>query len=153
MGKRLYRSTTDVMIAGVCGGLGKYLGIDPVIVRLFFALGVWAGLSILVYPILWMVIPREDRADADLNESIHSGSVEIEERARAFGEKLQNRQDTPNVVNLVVGGALVLLGVNFLATTMHWHFLHWISFDLVGPALLIAAGAVLIVRRTRTAQQ
>jgi len=151
MAKRLYRSTTDAVVAGVCGGLGKYLGIDPTIVRLFFVLGVWAGISILVYPLLWIVIPREDRMGADLNETIHSGSAEIEERARVFGARLQSRRDISSLVNVIVGGLLVLIGINLLADSMHWHFLRWVSFDFVWPALLIAGGAVLIARRPRTA--
>ncbi|NIT61059.1 MAG: PspC domain-containing protein, partial [Aliifodinibius sp.] len=36
MSRRLYRSRENRMIAGVCGGLGEYLGIDPIFVRIFF---------------------------------------------------------------------------------------------------------------------
>lgn len=58
--KRLYRSTTDKQIAGVCGGLGKYLGIDPTIIRLaFIALLVMGGQGLLLYFILAIVIPEE----------------------------------------------------------------------------------------------
>lgn len=58
--KRLYRSRTDKKIAGICGGLGKYFGIDPVIFRiiwLLLLLGMGAGL--VVYLILWLAIPME----------------------------------------------------------------------------------------------
>lgn len=57
MATKLYRSTTEVIIAGFCGGIGKYLGIDPAFVRLFFVLGVWAALSLLIYPLLWLILP------------------------------------------------------------------------------------------------
>jgi phage shock protein PspC (stress-responsive transcriptional regulator) len=48
---RLYRSARDRVIAGVCGGLGHSMGIDPTIVRLFFVLGVGPSLNVLVYPL------------------------------------------------------------------------------------------------------
>lgn len=59
--KKLYRSRTDKMIAGVCGGLGRYLGIDPTLVRLLFVLLVLLGVGsgLLIYLILMVVVPLE----------------------------------------------------------------------------------------------
>ena len=62
-GKRLYRSRNDRMIGGVCGGLGQYLGVDPTIVRVLFAVATLAGFSgILFYLILLLVVPLEPGA-------------------------------------------------------------------------------------------
>ena len=59
-GKRLTRSQTDRMIAGVCGGLGNYFGIDATLVRLVFvAMTLLGGHGILVYLILWLVMRPE----------------------------------------------------------------------------------------------
>ena len=58
--KRLYRSRKDRMIAGVCGGLAQYFGIDPTWVRLIFILLLLAGGSaLLVYVIMWLIVPME----------------------------------------------------------------------------------------------
>jgi len=60
--KKLKRSRNK-MIAGVCAGIGEYLGIDPTIVRIgyvFLSLVSAAFPGILVYIILWIVIPEED---------------------------------------------------------------------------------------------
>ncbi len=58
--KRLYRSKNDRMIAGVCGGLGQYLGIDPTIIRLLFVAAVLAGFAgVLAYLIMAVIIPLE----------------------------------------------------------------------------------------------
>ena len=58
MDKRLYKSTTNTVISGVCGGIGEYFDIDPTIVRLawiaFCALG---GSGIIAYIIAMFVIP------------------------------------------------------------------------------------------------
>ncbi len=61
MTKRLYRSQTDKMIAGVCGGLAAYFEIDPVVMRLIFVFLLVFGIGpiILAYIILWIVVPKE----------------------------------------------------------------------------------------------
>lgn len=60
MKKRLYRSRSDRMIAGVCGGLAEYFGIDPVIVRLVaLVLLLPGGLpGIVPYAVLWFLVPQ-----------------------------------------------------------------------------------------------
>jgi phage shock protein C len=62
-GRRLRRSVHDRWIAGVCGGLGEYFGIDPTAVRAAYVLlsilsAAFPG--ILVYIILWIVIPERE---------------------------------------------------------------------------------------------
>ena len=60
--RRLMRSSTDVKIAGVCGGLAKYLDVDPTIVRLFWAIlavvpgGIVGG--IVAYVVAWLIVPK-----------------------------------------------------------------------------------------------
>jgi phage shock protein C len=59
MEPRLRRSRTEVIVAGVCGGLAEYFGIDPVLVRLIFVLiTLTTGIGLVVYPVLWMVMPK-----------------------------------------------------------------------------------------------
>jgi len=60
MQKKLYRSRSDQKIAGVCGGLAKFFGIDPTIIRLIWALAIiCAGVGFLAYIIAALVIPEE----------------------------------------------------------------------------------------------
>lgn len=68
-GKRLARSRSDRMIAGVCGGLAEYLNIDPVLVRLGFVLAeiLTAGAGgIIAYLILWVIMPEKERVVAPI---------------------------------------------------------------------------------------
>lgn len=61
--KRLYRSRIDRKLAGVCGGIAEYFGVDPVLIRLlwvFFTLA--AGGGILAYLIAWLVVPEAPEA-------------------------------------------------------------------------------------------
>jgi phage shock protein C len=59
--KRLYRSRKDRMLAGVCGGLAAYMGVDPTIVRLIFVVSVFVTFttSFFLYLIFWLIIPEE----------------------------------------------------------------------------------------------
>ena len=58
--KRLCRSRRNRVIAGVCGGIGEYFGIDPSIIRLLWVLLTFMGGSgILAYIICWIIIPEE----------------------------------------------------------------------------------------------
>lgn len=61
MEKRLMRSQNDRMVAGVAAGLAEYFNIDPAIVRLLFVLlTVMGGHGLLIYLILWLVMPEGD---------------------------------------------------------------------------------------------
>ncbi len=61
--KRLYRSFTNKMIAGVCGGVAEYFNIDPTVVRLLFVLGFFLGTAAFwVYIVMWVLIPEEPNA-------------------------------------------------------------------------------------------
>jgi phage shock protein C len=58
-GHKLTRSETNRRIAGVCGGLGEYFGIDPILIRLAFVLLVFmGGTGLLLYAVLWIVMPK-----------------------------------------------------------------------------------------------
>lgn len=62
MDKKLYRSTTDKKIAGVCGGLAEYFAVDVTIIRLITVLTVvFTGFfpGVVAYVILWVVVPEK----------------------------------------------------------------------------------------------
>jgi phage shock protein C len=87
MQPRLMRSRTEVIIAGVCGGLAEYFAIDPVIVRLIFVLvTLTSGIGLLVYPILWLVMPKTG-ATAGGGQLFPHDADEWRRRAQAFGEE------------------------------------------------------------------
>lgn len=118
---RLYRSATDKVIAGVCGGLAQYFNIDPAIIRLAFVVFALAGgASVLLYIVLWIAVP------------IGEGSP-----ALALGDKGNEMLATV----LIAIGALWLLANLGAFTFINWRFA-W-------PLVLIAAGAALLLRRVR----
>jgi phage shock protein PspC (stress-responsive transcriptional regulator) len=77
--KRLYRDPENRVIGGVCSGLGAYFNVDPVWFRLAFVLAViFAGTGILLYLILWIILPP----------------------ARTVSERLEMRGETINIDNI-----------------------------------------------------
>lgn len=60
MEKKLYRSTNNKMLAGVCSGLAKYLGMDPTVIRVIWAvLSLFAFIGVVAYIICALIIPEE----------------------------------------------------------------------------------------------
>jgi phage shock protein C len=80
--KRLFRSTTDRRVAGVCGGLADYFGLDATLVRViyFVALILPGGIGILPYIVLWIVLPEKTGAASP------SSAIAIAEERYARGE-------------------------------------------------------------------
>lgn len=63
MEKRLQRSRTEKMIGGVCGGLAEYFNVDPTIVRILWVIiSLLGGAGILLYIILWVIMPLQPPA-------------------------------------------------------------------------------------------
>ncbi|MCX6276704.1 MAG: PspC domain-containing protein [Bacteroidetes bacterium] len=58
--KRLTRSPKDRVLGGVCAGIGNYFNVDPVLIRVVWAVGFFAaGIGFLAYLIAWIIIPEE----------------------------------------------------------------------------------------------
>jgi phage shock protein PspC (stress-responsive transcriptional regulator) len=66
--KRFTRSSTDRVIAGVGGGLGRYLGVDPVVIRLaLIVLLFFGGAGVVLYLAAWLIVPADDKAEANFS--------------------------------------------------------------------------------------
>ena len=95
---RLSRSSSERMVAGVCGGLAEYFNIDPVIVRLIFVLvTLTSGLGLLIYLLLWMIMPRGtaipgqrpiEQSSRQFNEEISQLGQQLSQEATQLGQQL-----------------------------------------------------------------
>jgi phage shock protein C len=116
----LRRTRDDRVIGGVCGGLGRYLGIDPVLMRIAFVILAFAGGGgILVYLVAWVLIPVEHPGE-DLGTA---------------------RPEGADTTRLIVGGALIAVGTILLLN---------LSLPALGryfwPLALIAVGVAVIIQ-------
>jgi phage shock protein C len=75
MQRKLYRSRTDSKLAGVCGGLGEFFGVDPTAIRLAFVLlAIFGGHSILLYLIMMLIVPAEPEPRAAVSRDATPGT-------------------------------------------------------------------------------
>lgn len=61
--RKLYRSQSQRMIAGVCGGLAEYFNLDATLIRvLFLILAVFGGSGLVIYLVMWIIVPDVSKA-------------------------------------------------------------------------------------------
>ncbi len=74
MPKRLYRSSKDRVLLGVCGGLGEYFNVDPVLIRVIWAISILAfGTGILIYIIAAILMPEKVEVKPEAAEPAKEG--------------------------------------------------------------------------------
>jgi phage shock protein C len=61
--RKLYRSRNQRMLAGVCGGLAEYFDLDATLIRvLFLVLAVFGGSGLVIYVVMWLIVPYVSKA-------------------------------------------------------------------------------------------
>lgn len=78
--KKLYRSRNDRMIAGVCGGLGEYFGIDSTLFRLLFVVAaVFGGSGFIAYLLFMIIVPQEPLEMTDSPVAVTETEPQVDE--------------------------------------------------------------------------
>lgn len=168
MNNKLYRSEKDRMVGGVCGGMGEYLNVDPVFIRIAFVLlALASGVGLLIYIILWIVIPTSSSPAVEPRQTMREGVAEVRERAKELGEEVREAfrseeqgskepaaappsppvpaRDGSHRRAYIIGGFLILLGVIFLVDNLF----PWFSLRRLWPLILIAGGVALLLEGRR----
>ena len=150
MTNKLYRSQTDRMLGGVCGGLAKYLNVDLTIVRLFFVvLTLLGGFGPLIYFIMWIVVPLEGYTYTDTHPERFDGE-DIKERAGMVRDDFISAVKQPNQNTArFIGIALVLAGGFFLVRQLDLPWLNWLDSGVIWASLILLAGIALLMKATR----
>lgn len=152
--KKLTRSSKNHIIGGVCAGLGEYFNIDPVIFRIIFlVLTFGGGAGILIYLIMWLIIPDENAPDADQNRTFYqqesyqgdttNAAPDNQPRGHFDERKISNKRS-----GYILGVCMIGAGVFFLIRNF-WH----ISFSKIWPAFLILIGIIMIINYFRISKQ
>lgn len=141
--KKLYRSTTDKIIFGVCGGLGEYFNIDPVIMRIIFViLAVWGGSGILIYIILAIVIPEKSNISKKNAKNRPTEDV-IEENVEKLAKEVENvaKKHSSNSDKLF-GFLLLVVGLMLMVN----NFFPVFEFRKLWPLTLIVLAVFILAR-------
>jgi len=153
---RLYRSVHGRVIGGVAGGLADFFSMDPTIVRLIFVLlAVFGGSGVLLYIILWIVLPEKYTFGSYNAYNTPPSSSDPESGKGGVGETFEGFENgekgfgaEPGLAekrkfegSLIGGVVLILIGAFFLAE----RFIPRINFGDFWPLLLVVVGIVLII--------
>jgi len=157
MERKLYRSRSERMICGVCGGLANYFDMDPTIVRIIFVLLALAnGAGILIYIIMAIVVPLKGSKVSTSKEVIKENVEEIKETASELGQEIRSTfektddEETSNKIRRrrnMLGFALIIIGVIIMLSTLN--LFRWISWGYIWPAIIIAVGLLIIFSSRR----
>lgn len=159
MAARLERSTTNRVVAGVCGGIGEYLQVDPTLVRVFFVVGtiLSAGLGFLGYIALIVLMPLPGQP-APFVKTAGTTTSTLEGAAPSDTAAEKTASSTPVVAppadpeaaerrRATAGLFLIALGAIFLLSNAGlFRIIRW---DLVWPLVFIGIGALLLAQRMR----
>jgi len=154
MEKRLYRSRTDRVLWGVCGGLAKYFDIDPTIVRVVAVLLIFAdGLGILAYIIMAVIVPLEGSKVTTPREAVKENIEDMKASASQVGSEIRStferkEGESMNVERIhhrrsaFLGIVVVVIGIGLLLSTLglFWWF-HWGIFL---PLIIVVIGLLII---------
>lgn len=110
--KKLYRDTDDCVIGGICSGLASYFNLSTILVRLLFLLGffMW-GTTLLVYVIMWLVVPQ---AHGVREKLAMKGGFDAQTGARADGKKVgaeTEKSDRGGCMGCFLRGIVIIFAV------------------------------------------
>jgi len=157
--ERLYRSRTDRVFWGVCGGLAKYLDMDPTIIRIAMVLLALAnGIGILAYLIMAILIPAEGSRVAGLKERVRENVEEIKKTATELGQEIgstfgKHEAEAEDQARIrrrrrnVIGIILILLGLVFLSA--NFNLFWWFNWGKLWPLIIVVVGVLLILSARR----
>ncbi|MBI2021547.1 PspC domain-containing protein [Candidatus Daviesbacteria bacterium] len=145
---RLYRSETDRILGGVCGGLGEYFNLDPTLLRIIFVLlALFGGSGILLYLVLWLIVPTQSSSRILTEESIKENVEDIKNRAEKFAHDIRvSREKRGNENRMWFGFLIFLAGVLFLLSNYGIYDIG--ELRRLWPLLIILLGLFIIIRKS-----
>ncbi|MBI9032946.1 MAG: PspC domain-containing protein [Bacteroidales bacterium] len=140
--RRLYRDTRHHVIGGVCSGLGKYLNVDPIILRiLLIMLALLGGGGVIIYIILWIVIPEESYGNPFASPGDPSAFQQTNTPYEAQNQSTVPATEGTRRGGLIAGIILIGLGVLFLVD----QYIPRINIEDLWPVFIIIAGVALVL--------
>ena len=139
--KRIYKSSEDKVLSGVAGGMAEYFEIDPVFVRLgwFASVFVTGGISILVYIVMVIVVPRGEHSAPSSIDVVGDESVRNPAESEVtMRERSERRRYLLGICLIVAGIALLVYNMDFFGP-IDWSIVVAVSIIGVGAAIIYAS--------------
>lgn len=150
--KRLVRTSKNKMLGGVAAGIGDYFDLDPNIIRfLFIVLTVFGGSGVLMYLLLWLLLPSDTSETSGGRDTMRENIGQMKETVQGFAEDIK-KEVTPEKTETenkgksqgYLGMVLVVLGIVFLLINLG--LLDMYVIRRFWPVLLVFLGVSLLSR-------
>ncbi len=127
MQKKLYKSSNDKVLEGVCGGIGEYLDIDAVIVRLIWVLTTLVyGVGFILYIVAAIIIPKR------------SGDINLEKYEKHYSHHTHDSESGKRMMGMILIG----LGLFFVSR----RYIYWLDMEAMVAMGFIGFGIYLFMR-------
>lgn len=137
---KLYRSEGNKIVTGVCGGLGEYLNIDPIILRIILVLiTVFGGSGLFIYIILWIFIPSKSTLGKKSEDYIKENVNDIKNKSENAVKNGNGRA--------FIGILLIVFGTTFLLENLGFYMFH--NIWRFWPIALIALGLSILSGKSK----
>jgi phage shock protein C len=172
MARRLTRNTRQAVLGGVAAGIGDYIDLDPVLIRLIFIILCLAGGSgLIIYLVCWLVMPRDDEvlvgspdestaqagAPGDqFAEEVREAGERVAESVRGASEKVVDNLRRSRAGDVGKGrliGGLILMALGFLFLMNQLFSLDWLRFRYIWPVAIVVVGVMLFVQGMRSGEE
>lgn len=142
----LYRSESNKIIAGVAGGLGEYFNIDPTIIRIIFILlTVFGGSGLIIYIVLWLVIPAKSQSPKHPQDTIRSNIEDMKSTTKTFTHSIRNPGSSGD--NSRFWWAIIIILIGFFFLMNNYGLLDPLDLEKLWPVILMIFGLAIILRK------
>jgi len=136
MKEGITRSRQNRIFGGVAAGLAEYLTIDPLVARILFVVSVFfSGIGILLYLIMWIVIPEEKFINYSNSENADNDSEGFNNNINFTIPKQSNKNG-----QVIFGIVLIFIGIFFLGIEVF----SFLNFEDLFPILIVGFGIYLV---------
>ncbi len=149
---KLYRSRTDKIIFGVCGGLAKYFDLDSSLFRVLFVLLTLAnGLGIILYLALALLVSPEPGEPVAVNrsEKIKEFANEVGQKGKSLAAELEMSGSDRGGAKNILGIIIILIGVALLLKRVAPFLVDWVRWDVIWPVFIILIGFFLVFKKSK----
>lgn len=150
--RKLYRSRSNRILLGVCGGLGVHYSIEPTLIRLvFILLSLANGLGLICYGVFSLLFREEpgEPVEIDREEASREFFNDVKLKTKVLYEEIKTDQHWFREPKNLVGTAMVLIGVILLAKQIFPFIFTLTDWGLVWAVVIFITGLLLILKKKR----
>ncbi len=142
---KLVRNSQDKVFGGVASGLADFFQIDVTIVRIIFVLlTIFGGGGLIIYFVLWLIIPTKKNAGKISENTIREGADEMKQTAEKYTEDFRRKDRRSNSRSIF---GLILLAVGLIILFDNFGFVRFFNIYKLWPLILIFLSFMILTKK------